>query len=246
VLLPAPGVVQVTVGRNVQNVYGYYLATSGDGGATFGAPLRIGGAFAKRAALLPGGLIAAEGDDVRQLGGAVLRPDGSDAAVDAPALDERAQFSDVTVQGSDVYIAGSLAGPTTAARLPAGANSSDPAAWQRLPDLNSGSSPELAPGPAGPVVLIDPLKPGDPAPFVHDERADRGRLPVHRVRARRGHVRARAPARLRPELPGRRAADRQVDALHEEGHQGAESASPARSRMRCSTITTATTRIGIA
>jgi hypothetical protein len=32
VLLPAPGVVQVTVGRNVQNVYGYYLATSGDGG----------------------------------------------------------------------------------------------------------------------------------------------------------------------------------------------------------------------
>jgi hypothetical protein len=166
VLLPAPGVVQVTVGRNVLNVYGYYLATSGDGGATFGAPLRIGGAFAKRAALLPGGLIAAEGDDVRQLGGAVLRPEGSDAAVDAPALDERAQFSDVTVQGSDVYIAGSLAGPTTAARLPAGANSSDPAAWQRLPELNSGSDPRLAPGPAGPVVLLDPLKPGDAAPFV--------------------------------------------------------------------------------
>jgi hypothetical protein len=54
VLLPSPGVVQVTVGRNVLNVYGYYLATSADGGATFGAPLRIGGDFAKRAALLPG------------------------------------------------------------------------------------------------------------------------------------------------------------------------------------------------
>jgi hypothetical protein len=167
VLLPAPGVVEVAVGRNVLNVYGYYLATSGDGGTTFGAPVRIGGSFAKRAALLPGGLIAAEGDDVRQLGGAVLRPDGSDALSEGAVLDQRAQFSDVTVQGSDVYIAGSLAGPTTAARLPAGANSVDPAAWQRLPDLPDGNSPKLAPGPAGPVVLLQPNAPGRAAVFVH-------------------------------------------------------------------------------
>jgi hypothetical protein len=166
VLLPAPGVVQVAIGRNVLNVYGFYLATSGDGGATFGAPVRIGGAFAKRAALLPGGLIAAEGDDVRQLGGAVLRPDGSDALSEGAVVDERAQFSDVTVQGSDVYIAGSLAGPTAAARLPAGASSADPAAWQHLPDIADGEVPKLAPGPAGPAVLLRPLDPGRAAPYV--------------------------------------------------------------------------------
>jgi hypothetical protein len=62
VLLPAPGVVQVAVGRNLQNVYGYYLGTSVDGGATFNTPIRIGGDFAMRAELLPGGLIAAQGD----------------------------------------------------------------------------------------------------------------------------------------------------------------------------------------
>ena len=79
VLLPSPGGVQVAVGRNLQNVYGYYLGTSLDGGATFNVPIRIGGAFAKRAKLLPGGLIAAQGDDVRTLSGEILRPDGSDA-----------------------------------------------------------------------------------------------------------------------------------------------------------------------
>jgi hypothetical protein len=166
VLLPAPGVVEVAVGRNVQNVYGYYLATSTDGGATFGTPIRIGGDFAKRAALLPGGLIAAEGDDVRQLAGAVLRPDGSDASVDGPVLSNRAQFSDITVEGSDIYIAGSLAGPTTVARLPAGANYADPAAWQILPELPGGNSPKLAPGPAGPAVMLNPNDPGKAAPSV--------------------------------------------------------------------------------
>jgi hypothetical protein len=166
VLLPAPGVVQVAVGRNVQNVYGFYLGTSVDGGATFNAPVRIGDDFAKRARLMPGGLIAAQGNDVRSLQGAALHPDGSDAALEPPAIDERAQFSDLTVQGSDLYIAGSLAGATTAARLPAGANAADPAAWQRLPDIPEGNSPALAPGPAGPVVLLQPNEPGETAVFV--------------------------------------------------------------------------------
>jgi hypothetical protein len=166
VLLPAPGVVQVAVGRNVQNVYGYYLGTSGDGGATFNAPIRIGGDFAKRAELLPGGLIAAQGNDVRSLTGAVLRPDGSDAQAEPADLGERAQFSDVTVQGSDVYVAGSLAGPTSVAHLPAGAASSDPNAWQRLPDIDEGDVPRLAPGPAGPLVLMQSNVPGSAALFV--------------------------------------------------------------------------------
>jgi hypothetical protein len=159
--------VQVAVGRNVANDYGYYLATSGDGGASFGAPIRIGGQFAKRSRLLPGGLIAAQGDDVRSLQAAVLRPDGSDAALDQPPLlDERAQFSDLAVQGSDLYVAGSLAGPTTVLRLPAGAAATDGAAWQRLPDIAEGRSPRLTSGPLGPLALLDPNDPGRTALFV--------------------------------------------------------------------------------
>jgi hypothetical protein len=161
VLLPAPGVVQVAVARNDLNVYGYYLGTSVDGGVTFNPPIRIGGDFAMRAALLPGGLIAAQGNDVRRLSGAVLRPDGSDARTDPAVIDDRAQFSDVAVQGGDIYLAGSLAGPTTVAHLPAGTT-----AWQRLPDINEGSDPRLAPGPLGPVVLVQPNDPGKVALLV--------------------------------------------------------------------------------
>ena len=166
VLLPAPGVVEVAVARNLLNVYGYYLGTSVDGGATFNVPVRIGGQFARRAELLPGGLIAAQGDDVRTLSAAALRPDGSDAQTDPAVLGERAQFSDVTVQGGDVYVAGSLAGPTSVAHLPAGAASTDPAAWQALPDIAEGDVPRLAPGPAGPLVVTQSNQPGSAALFV--------------------------------------------------------------------------------
>jgi hypothetical protein len=166
VLLPAPGVVEVAVARNLLNVYGYYLGTSVDGGVTFNAPIRIGGSFARRAELLPGGLIAAQGDDVRTLSSAVLRPDGSDAQAEPAVLGEPAQFADVAVQGADVYVAGSLAGATSVARLPAGAASTDPAAWQPLPDIAEGDVPSLAPGPAGPVALLQSNTPGKPALFV--------------------------------------------------------------------------------
>ena len=157
VLLPAPGVVEVAVARNLLNVYGYYLGTSVDGGATFNVPVRIGGQFARRAELLPGGPIAAQGDDVRTLSAAVLRPDGSDAQTDPAVLGERAQFSDVTVQGGDVYVAGSLAGPTSVAHLPADAASTDPAAWQALPDIAESDAPqslEAAVVPGGAGVLV--------------------------------------------------------------------------------------------
>ena len=166
VLLPAPGVVEVAVARNLLNVYGYYLGTSVDGGVTFNVPIRIGGPFARRAALLPGGLIAAQGDDVRTLSSAILRPDGADAQTDPAVLGERAQFSDVTVQGADVYVAGSLAGPTSVVHLPAGAALNDPAAWQVLPDIAEGDVPRLAPGPAGPLVLMQNNEPGSVALFV--------------------------------------------------------------------------------
>jgi hypothetical protein len=72
----------------------------------------------------------------------------------------------VTAQGADVYVAGSLAGPTSVLHLPAGAASNDPAAWQVLPDIVEGDVPRLAPGPAGPVVLMQSNEPGDAAVFV--------------------------------------------------------------------------------
>lgn len=156
VLLPgAPGVVQVTVGRNVENVYRQYVATSADGGVTFGAPVAFGAGFGIENDVLPDGRIVSDGNGAGDLTGAVYRPDGSDAALERVTLADRGQFPDIAVQGSDAYIAGSLAGPSAVVRLPAGANWADPGAWQHLPDVN-GEQPELAPGPLGPVALLEP------------------------------------------------------------------------------------------
>jgi len=156
VLLPgAPGVVQVTVGREVDNDYGQYVATSADGGATFGAPVRFGAGFGIENDVLPDGRIVSDGNGAANLSGAVLRPDGSDAAAERTPLDDRGQFPDIAVQGSDAYVGGSAAGPSAVVRLSAGANWADPAAWQHLPDVH-GEQPELAPGPLGPVALLEP------------------------------------------------------------------------------------------
>jgi hypothetical protein len=62
VLLPAPGVVQVAAGRNLQNVYGYYLGTVGQPGrrpargADLGEPLARGAPRPLDAARRPGPL----------------------------------------------------------------------------------------------------------------------------------------------------------------------------------------------
>jgi hypothetical protein len=156
VLLPgAPGVVQVTVGRNLGPNYSQYVATSGDGGVTFGPPGAFGSGFGIENDLLPDGRIVSDGNGAGNLSGAAYAPNGSQAAIDRTSLDDRGQFPDIAVQGADAYIAGSLAGPSAVVRLPAGANWVDPAAWQHLPDLN-GEQPEIAPGPIGPVALLEP------------------------------------------------------------------------------------------
>jgi hypothetical protein len=156
VLLPGtPGVVQVTVGRSQGPDYNQFVATSGDGGATFGAPIAFGSGFGIENDVLPDGRIVSDGNGAANLSGAAYAPNGSQGGVARTSLDDRGQFPDIAVQGGDVYIAGSAAGPSAVARLPAGANWIDPAAWQHLPDVN-GEQPEIAPGPIGPVALLEP------------------------------------------------------------------------------------------
>ncbi|HEY7620504.1 MAG TPA: hypothetical protein VH834_12065 [Solirubrobacteraceae bacterium] len=156
VLLPgAPGVVQVTVGRDLQNHYSQYVATSGDGGVTFGAPVAFGEGFGIENDVMPDGRLVSVGNGAGDLTGAVYRPDGSDAGLSRVTLADRGQFDDIAVQGADAYLSGSGAGPSAVVRLPAGANWADPGAWQHLPDVN-GEQPELAPGPLGPVALLEP------------------------------------------------------------------------------------------
>jgi hypothetical protein len=156
VLLPgAPGIVQVTVGRSQGPDYRQYVATSGDGGVSFGAPVAFGSGFGIENDVLPDGRIVSDGNGAGDLSGAAYLPNGAQAAISRTTLDDRGQFPDIAVQGADAYIAGSAAGPSAVVRLPAGANWLDPAAWQHLPDVN-GEQPEIAPGPLGPVALLEP------------------------------------------------------------------------------------------
>ncbi len=156
VLLPgAPGVVQVTVGRSQGAHYNQFVATSGDGGVTFGAPIAFGSGVGIENDVLPDGRIVSDGNGAANLSGAAYAADGSQAGIDRTSLDDRGQFSDIAVQGGDAYVAGSAAGPSAIARLPAGANWVDPAAWQHLPDLN-GEQPEIAALPSGLVALLEP------------------------------------------------------------------------------------------
>jgi hypothetical protein len=156
VLLPgAPGVVQVTVGRSLGADYSQYVATSGDGGVSFGAPVAFGSGFGIENDVLPDGRLVSDGNGAANLSGAAYPPDGSQAAIGRTTLDDRGQFPDIAVQGADAYIAGSAAGPSAVVRLPAGADWTNPAAWQHLPDVN-GEQPEIAPGPLGPVALLEP------------------------------------------------------------------------------------------
>jgi len=156
VLLPgAPGVVQVTVGRSQGAGYSQYVATSGDGGVSFGAPVAFGSGFGIENDVLPDGRLVSDGNGAGNLSGAAYAPNGAQAGLDRTSLDDRGQFPDIAVQGGDVYIAGSAAGPSAVVRLPAGADWTDPAAWQHLPDVN-GEQPEIAPGPIGPVALLEP------------------------------------------------------------------------------------------
>jgi hypothetical protein len=115
----------------------------------------FGSGFGIENDVLPDGRIVSDGNGAGNLSGAAYAPDGSQADIGRTSLDDRGQFPDIAVQGADAYVAGSLAGPSAVVRLPAGANWVDPAAWQHLPDVN-GEQPEIAPGPLGPIALLEP------------------------------------------------------------------------------------------
>jgi hypothetical protein len=131
------------------------VATSADGGVSFGAPVAFGSGFGIENDVLPDGRIVSDGNGAGNLSGAAYLPNGAQAGIARTSLDDRGQFPDIAVQGADAYIAGSAAGPSAVVRLPGGANWVDPAAWQHLPDVN-GEQPEIAPGPLGPVALLEP------------------------------------------------------------------------------------------
>src|SRR3954451_4939119 len=170
VLLPgAPGVVQVTVGRDQGPDYSQYVATSVDGGVSFGAPVAFGWGFGIENDVLPDGRIVSDGNGAGNLSGAAYAANGSQAAISRTSLDDRGQFPDIAVQGADAYVAGSAAGASAVVRLPAGANWGDPAGWHPLRDT-SGVLPRSAhhpppvkaksagngPGPLAPGVLLQP------------------------------------------------------------------------------------------
>jgi len=161
VLLPAPGVVDVVVGRVKGALdYGVYLARSTDGGKSFAPGYRLNGAgtqAAGAAELTTDGRIALGGGDIRGLRAGLARPDGSDAATPLMGFDgpvDNAFFSDVAAAGNDVVAIGGGIGDSQAFRLPAGAAPGDPNAWRALP-VQNGSRGKVAGGPAGVVSLLD-------------------------------------------------------------------------------------------
>lgn len=158
VLLPAPNTVDVITPRFVTPLeQATFLSRSTDGGRSFAAPVKLSSDGFDQAAAGPAGRVAlVAGPAYLNVDSAPA--DGSGAAADGASLGEflKAQFNDIATQGPDVIAAGSDPGSTQAFRLPGGANPDDEAAWQALPGLPLGRQPELAGGPAGLVVLLEP------------------------------------------------------------------------------------------
>ena len=149
----APGAVGVAITRGLENSDSpTYLATSLDGGRSFGPATQILASASRDAGLLPDGRVALLG--ILDLRAAVVRADGADGAAEYTALDDTiGQFGGLAVSGEDVVVAGSNNTETRGFRLPGGANAADPAAWQPVATLPGEDSPQVAGGPAGPLLL---------------------------------------------------------------------------------------------
>ena len=117
-------------------------------------PVAFGSGFGIENDVLPDGRIVSDGNGAFNLSGAAYPP----TAPRPPSVARRsttAANSPTSRAGRGRLHRGLLAGPSAVVRLPAGANWPDPAAWQHLPDVN-GEQPEIAPGPLGPVALLEP------------------------------------------------------------------------------------------
>ena len=156
VLLPAPNIVDVIVGRDSGN--DPYLARSVDGGRTFAPSIKISDRGFVQGVLMPDGRIALSGSSA-VLSAAVVRSDGTNGGSSGSQFGETIDgiYDDIAGLGPDVYVASSAAGRTQAYRLPAGGNPDAPDAWQRLPDITLGRQPELTGGPKGLVALLEPI-----------------------------------------------------------------------------------------
>jgi hypothetical protein len=161
VFLPAPGVVDVVVPRNLgAGVYDTFLARSTDGGRTFAPAYRISSGDFEEAVPGPGGSIVLVGGPV-VLHAGVVAPDGSSAASQGTGMGRYlgGVFTDAATQGQEVFAASSDASQAQAFRLPAGADPNQESSWQPIA-APQGAVPSLAGGPAGLVAMSQPAGSG--------------------------------------------------------------------------------------
>ncbi|CAA9495357.1 MAG: hypothetical protein AVDCRST_MAG30-1618, partial [uncultured Solirubrobacteraceae bacterium] len=161
VLLPAPGVVDVVVGRVEGPLdYAVFLSRSTDGGRTFAPGYRLNGAgtqAAGAAELTADGRVALGGGDIRGLRAGLARADGSDEETQMMSFDGDVNsgfYSDVAAAGNDVVALGGNNNASQGFRLPAGAAPDDETAWRALP-VQRGGRGKVAGGPVGIVSLLD-------------------------------------------------------------------------------------------
>jgi len=123
------------------------LGTSVDGGATFN--VRSGSAASSPSApsCCRAGSSPRQGDDVRTLSGAILRPDGSDAQTQPASRRSARQFQRRDRPGRRRYIRRGRWQARRAFRAPARGSRHRPypAAWQPLPDIVEGDVPRSPP-----------------------------------------------------------------------------------------------------
>ena len=161
VLLPAPGVVDVVVGRSEGGLdYAAYLARSTDGGRTFAPGHRLNGSGTQAAGpaeLTADGRVALAAGDIRGLQGGLASADGADAETQMNRFAREVDsgfYSDVATAGNDVVVHGGGNPESQGFRLPAGAAPDDPEAWRALPAQKGGRG-RVAGGPTGIVSMLD-------------------------------------------------------------------------------------------
>jgi len=163
VLAPAPGVVEIVVGRLVDREYGAYLARSADGGSTFAPGYRVlNETFVNLADRTADGRIAVVAGASAFDAGAG-RADGADRGRPAVRLEGSGLSVDVATLGDDVFALGGGLSETRGYRLPGGADPASPGAWQPLAPQRGGRG-VLATGPAGVFSMLD-AAPGETGPI---------------------------------------------------------------------------------
>lgn len=158
VLMPAPNTIDLVVPRTNLPGSATFLARSTDGGRSFGPAAQISDTGFEQAVLTPDGRVALAGAGAFLTAG-VVHSNGADRATQGASMGETLDglFSDIAGNGSEVFAAGSYSTGAQVFRLAAGADPSSPASWQKVIDHPAGRQPELAGGPKGLVMLLEPV-----------------------------------------------------------------------------------------